>query len=249
MIRKCLRRLAHRLSPSRRWRHVERNVLEVRSLDCLKTAMGWTEDPILEGEHLRAFDYFEDLNERRLRDAEVIAAACCNGDPKTLVEIGTAHGRTTALMARNAPTGTVHTVNAPPDVIARRGRHVTFAPSCEEIGRYYREQGHKNVRQVFADSAKWKPDLDSLEVAFIDGCHDAGYVYHDTRKILNYCKPGSLILWHDFAPKLAPVYPWIADVVTGVERLYRRRLLRGRILHLQDSWVGLYRVPNGGGSS
>jgi hypothetical protein len=39
------------------------------------------------------------------------------------------------------------------------------------------------------------------------------------------------------------VYHWIAAVCDGVERLYRKRRLRGPILHLADSWVGLYRVP------
>jgi hypothetical protein len=81
-------------------------------------------------------------------------------------------------------------------------------------------------------------------VAFTDGCHDTDFVYNDTRIVLNKCKPGSIVMWHDFNPNLARVYEWIADVCSGVERLYAGGLITGKILHLQDSWVGLYKVPD-----
>jgi predicted O-methyltransferase YrrM len=222
---------------------VRSNVLEVRNLAMLQKAMGWDESPRIEGEYLHQFQYLEDLNDRRMRDAEVIAAACCNGSPKTILEIGTAEGHATALMSANAPRARIYTVNIPPEEIAEGGRHTTYAPAREEIGRYYRERGCANVCQILANTARWEPSIGPIDVAFIDGCHDADFVFHDTRKILAHCRPGSLILWHDFAPELIPTYSWIADVCAGVERLYRRGLLKGRILHLADSWVGLYRVP------
>jgi predicted O-methyltransferase YrrM len=242
-----LKRLLAHLDRSRHWQgrfpSLAANVLEVRSLSHLKQAMGWLNDPVLEGEHLHAFQYLEDLNDRRLLDAGVLGAACCNGDPKILLEIGTSHGKTTALMARNAPGGVVHTVNIPPEEIAEGGKNVTFAPSREDIGTYYREQGLTNIRQIFANTARWEPDFGPIDVAFVDGCHDADFVYNDTRKVLKQCRPGSIVMWHDFNPGLARVYPWIAEVCQGVERLYTDGLIRGRILLLQDSWVGLYRVP------
>ena len=227
-------------------RYVRSNVLVVRSLDHLMKAMGWTRNPLVEGDHLHAFDYLEDLNDRRIRDAEVIGSACCNGNPKILLEIGTGSGRTTALMARNAPGATVYTVNIPPEEIAEGGRNVTGAPTREEIGRHYREMGLTNVRQIFANTLRWEPDFGPIDVAFVDGCHDADIVYSDTKKILAKCRPGSLVLWHDFAPDLVDAYHWIREVCRGVERLFAEGLLRGRILHLQDSWVGLYRVPGEG---
>ncbi len=222
--------------------HVRGCVLTVRDFRFLKRAMGWTRDPVLRGDHLHAFEYLEDLNDRRLRDAEVVGGACCNGEPRTLLEIGTGLGRTTALMARNAPGGTVHTVNILAGEIAEGGRNVTFAPSREEIGRCYREEGLTNVRQIFANTRHWAPDTGPVDVAFIDGCHDANAVYEDTRKVLDVCRPGSIVLWHDFAPDLAPVYHWIMEVCRGVDRLVADSRIRGKILHLQDSWVGILRV-------
>ncbi len=227
---------------------VRANTLAVRNLAFLMKAMGWTREPLLEGDDLRAFEHLEDLNDRRVRDAEVIGAACRNGEPRIVLEIGTGTGRTTALMARNAPSANVYTVNIPPDEIGDGGVLVTSAPSREEIGRYYREQGLSNVTQILANTLRWEPDFGPVDVAFIDGCHDAEFVYGDTKKALGICRPGSVVLWHDFAPPLADTYGWIKEVCRGIERLYEEGLLNGRILHLQDSWVGLYRVGRGQGA-
>lgn len=219
------------------------NVLEVRSLEYLKQAMGWKNAPVLGDENIYNFQYLEDLNGRRIRDAEVIGSACCNGNPKILAEIGTSHGRTTALMASNAIEGKVYTVNIHPSEISKGGKNTTFAPSLDEIGIYYKKKGCDNVEQILANTLNWEPDFGPIDVAFIDGCHDADFVYNDTKKILRYCRPGSIIMWHDFAIELARVYSWINDVCQGIERLYAEGLIKGRILHLQDSWIGIYKIP------
>lgn len=225
------------------WSLLPSRVLEVRDLPCLMMALGWNINPTLDIDGLREFRFWEDLNERRLRDAEVIAAACCNNNPKVLLEIGTGQGQTTVLMAENAPLGLVYTVNIPPEETAQGGCNITFAPSRDEIGMLYKQKGLTNVCQILANTAVWEPDVDPIDVAFIDGCHDTDFVFNDTLKVLRRCRPGSIVLWHDFAPQLADVYPWIGDVCRGVERLCARRHLSGPILHLRDSWVGLYRVP------
>jgi predicted O-methyltransferase YrrM len=247
MVRRIERALQRRIA---RWLdplgELGGRVVEVRGLEQLLLAMGWQRRPVLRGEHLRAFRGIEDLHERRMRDAEVIGAACANEGRKILLEIGTGRGLTTALMAENAPHATVHTVNIPPDEIVEGGRFTTFAPSLDEIGSYVRERQLSNVAQIFANTAQWEPDFGPLDVAFIDGCHDADFVYHDTRKVLAHCREGAVILWHDFHPGLVRVYPWIGSVAAGIDRLFRDGLLRGRVLHLQDSWVGLYRVPAAG---
>jgi predicted O-methyltransferase YrrM len=228
---------------TRRYHFLEANVLEVRNVAMLQKAMGWTREPDLDFDHLRQYQFLEDLNDRRLRDAEVIASACCNGAPKVIVEIGTAGGHSTALMARNAPQAAVYTVNIPPEEIRAGGDFVTAAPERQEIGSFYRELGLGNVQQILANTVRWAPDFGPIDVAFIDGCHDADFVFSDTCKVLDQCRPGSLVIWHDFSLRHTAVYHWIAAVCDGVERLYRKRRLRGPILHLADSWVGLYRVP------
>ena len=228
--------------PCSRLPHVMSNTLTVRSVAMLRKAFGWTKESHLIGDHLEKFDYLEDLNDRRLRDAEIIATVCANFPARNIVEIGTAAGRTTALMAVNAPEATIHTVNIDPADIAKGGRFTTYAPSLDEIGLEYRNLGLKNIRQILANTANWCPDISPIDIAFIDGSHDADFVCNDTRLLLKHAVPGSILMWHDFAPDLCRVYPWIAEVCLGVEHLYRKNLIQGRILHVQDSWIGLYCV-------
>ena len=222
--------------------HIDANVVEIRNFKYLMQAMGWRTYPILEGGHLHHFKDLSCVNDRRLHDAEVLGAACC-GSPKTLLEIGTLYGHATALMARNAPEGTVYTVNIPPEEIEEGGKRTTRAPSREEIGRYYRESGLTNIVQILANTAVWEPDIGTIDVAYIDGCHDAGFTYNDTKKILRHCRPDSLILWHDFNPASIKIHDIHSEVCRGINQLYADGLLKNKILHLQDSWVGLYRVP------
>ncbi|MCP4891250.1 MAG: class I SAM-dependent methyltransferase [Planctomycetaceae bacterium] len=230
--------------------NLERYVLTVRDFDGLTKAMSWDNYPLLDGhDHLKRFDYLEDLNDRRWHDAQVVAGACRNADAHTLVEIGTGLGYMTAIMAPNAPTATVHTINIPPENIGKGGSKTTFAPKRAEVWSYYREQGCKNVVQLFENTAIWQPTLGPIDVAFIDGCHDAKFVFNDTKKILSQCRTGSIVFWHDFSPSKAKHYDWIDSVCRGVNRLYRSGIIRGRILHLQDSWIGLYVVQKGEGGA
>lgn len=222
--------------------YLEKNVLTVRSLEMFFKAMKWKREPLIEGGFLHEFDYLEDLNDRRIKDAQVINSACANENAEIILEIGTSMGRMTTLMAQNAPKAKVYTVNIPPEEIAEGGRFTTHALELDNIGKYYREKNLQNVVQILANTAKWEPDFGPIDVAFIDGSHDSNFVFNDTRKVLQKCKPGSIIMWHDFNPDLIKVYPWIADVCAGVNRLYKEKILKNKILHLQDSWVGLYRV-------
>lgn len=222
--------------------YLRKQCLTVRDFECLKQAMGWEHYPIISEEECKKFLYMEDLNFRRLRDAEVILGACRNEKPETILEIGTSYGFTTLYMSRNAPDAQVYTVNLPPEGAANAGKNITHVLEKNEIGKYYRENGRDNVHQILANTADWTPDCGPVDIAFIDGCHDADFVYNDTLKILPLCGPGSIIIWHDFNLELMSKYHWINDVVKGVERLYAERHITGPILHLQDSWCGLYKV-------
>ena len=54
--------------------------------------------------------------------------------------------------------------------------------------------------------------------------------------------PNGFILWHDFNFDLRKKHVWINDVCQGIEKLFRKGFLKGRIYHIRDSWVGIYRV-------
>jgi hypothetical protein len=239
-----LQELQEGLKQHDKFPHLRRYVIELNDVKELKKIFNWRSDPILDGPTLCEFVSVVDVNERRIRDAECIGSVVCNSNPSVVLEIGTSTGHTTALIASNAPRAHVYTLNIPPEGIAagEGGVFTTVAPSREEIGTYYREKGLTNITQILANSATWEPDIGTVDVAFVDGCHDTEFVYNDTRKILRMTKPGSFILWHDFNPNLTGNYDWINSVCLGVEELYGDRLLNGPIFHVRDSWVGIYRV-------
>jgi predicted O-methyltransferase YrrM len=224
---------------------LEQSVVEANDIGEIRKLFGWSQTPVLDDPSYSEVEFATDLNLRRLRDAEVIATVMANVGAEQALEIGTSEGRTTALMARSAPDAVVHTVNVPPEEIERgeAGELTTWALDRERIGTHYREQGCENVRQILANTATWQPDIGPIDVAFIDGCHDSEFVYNDTLKVLSIARPGAFILWHDFNLGLTRNYGWIHSVCSGVEALFREGKLRGRVIQLRDSWVGLYRVP------
>lgn len=225
---------------------LERAVIPLNNVRELRKVFGWNKDPILEGDPtLDAWEYVEDANERRIRDAEVLGCVMRNTDGSTALEIGTAEGRSTALMHYNGPSSRIFTVNIPPEEIlaGKGGTHTTFALEKERIGRHWRSLGLPNITQIYANTATWEPDIGNIDVAFIDGCHDADFVYNDTRKVLAHMRSGSYVLWHDFNMELMAKYDWIGEVCVGVERLLADGLISGRVFHVRDSWIGVYRVP------
>jgi predicted O-methyltransferase YrrM len=223
--------------------YLPRNVFTLDGLPALMQAMGWSAQPLVEGEHLDGYQHTSDHNFRRRRDAEAIAAAARNVARGHVLEIGTADGHTTLLLARNAPEAQITTVNLLPEQAAGAGHLVTDLPPRERIGQVWRAAGCANVRQVFANTARWRCDVAPLALAFIDGCHDADFVVNDTELVLAAARPGTLILWHDFAPSLRAQFDWVDAVCTGIDRLYRRRRLAGPIFHPANSLVGIYKVP------
>lgn len=225
--------------------NLTKSIIELNNVEELKKIYGWLNNPTLDIPSIYEFKYLEDINERRIRDAESIGTVMCNTQPKIALEIGTSTGHGTALMALNAPGAHVYTVNIPPNEInsGKGGKLVTHALEIEDIGAYYRERGLKNISQIYANTATWDPDIGIIDVAFIDGCHDTEFVYNDTRKVLKNMKSGSFTLWHDFNMELIHKKEWIGSVCNGIEMLYEDDLLHGPILHIRDSWVGIYRKP------
>jgi len=243
-FKQFLRSYYRKLKNLSRYGFLEEAIIELNNISELRRLYGWSHDPVLDIPNLHDYDYIEDVNERRIRDAQTLGTVVRNCEPKVCLEIGTAFGHSTALMAENAPNAKIYTVNIPPEEIksGEGGKRTTFALERNQIGSYYRERGLSNVVQIFANTAHWEPDFGPIDVAFIDGCHDSDFVFNDTRKIVKHMQKGSFVIWHDFNLDLVKKYDWIESVCQGVERLFTRRIISGRILHVRDSWMGVYKV-------
>jgi predicted O-methyltransferase YrrM len=250
MLDKLTRRLTNSNNSQAgvKYPHLDHMVIDINGYEELMKLFKWQHEPIIDRPEIHEYKYIEDLNQRRLRDEQSLAVIAANIDAKIGLEIGTAGGEGTALLAVNAPQSTIYTINLDPNdesvASGEAGELITYLPSKDEIGKAYRERGLKNIAQIYANTATWEPNIGTIDFAFIDGCHDTEFVINDTKKILPHMRPGGFIMWHDFNPQLAPKFNWIADVCAGVEQLAASGLISGRIFHIRDSWVGIYQVPN-----
>lgn len=185
-----------------------------------------------------------DKHKRKLRDAEVLCAIASNADGDCL-DLGTSHGRSAYRIATNLRNNyKVYTVNLLPEQFdASSGIKVTHLLSKEEIGSYFKERYIENVQQIYADTTKWDvpDDIDSISVCYVDAAHDTELVYNDSRKIYPRIKDGGFLCWHDFNPELRYKFDWIDSVMRGVEWFINEYSPEGEIVHLKNSWVGVYR--------
>ncbi len=228
------------------FQNLQHSVIELNNFHELKKVFGWKNDPILDRPDIYNFEYIEDVNERRIRDAESLATVMRNANPKVALEIGTSNGMGTLLISANSPNSKIYTINIPPEEIisGEGGELTTAALEREKIGIAFRERKLTNIEQIYTNTEKWEPNIGTIDVDFIDGCHDSEFVYNDTQKVLSQMKTGSFVLWHDFNLDLVKKHHWIHSVCSGVEKLYQDGLINGRIFHVRDSWVGVYRVEN-----
>lgn len=106
--------------------------------------------------------------------------------------------------------------------------HAIQTDSFGFIGRFYREKGFSHrVCQIYCDSMKW--DTSNYPEGFfdtilIDGGHQTEIVVSDTMKSLPLCRPGGLIMWHDFcpAPDVLNKSPVVQGVYKGIRQLWNQ---------------------------
>lgn len=126
-------------------------------------------------------------------------------EPTTLIELGTAHGNTTANMCKRFIDLRVITVDAPKHLLT--GDATTFALTEAEIGRVYRRHiSSRQVIQLFQNTLDLELDEvlspGSADVAIIDACHDTDYVINDFHKVRPFVRENGVILFHDTHPSM-----------------------------------------------
>lgn len=224
--------------------YLRQRIHTANSPDYIFKALGWNKSPQFNRAEIDEFVDYSDLNDRRLKEMEIIAGACANKDSNetVILEIGTAYGRATKYMSLNAPHSKIYTINIPPEEFDEGGNFTTFSLPVDKIGVEYRDMGCENVIQILENTLHWTPSMNHIDVAFIDGSHDSDFVYQDTLKVLSKCKPGSIIIWHDFNPNMIYKEPHIFEVCLAIDKLYMDGHLSKKMIHLEYSWVGIYVV-------
>ena len=136
---------------------------------------------------------------------------------KNIFEFGTFTGKTTYLLAKNAPADAkVFTLTLSPNDISaykvsnKDSKADTKAAIGESIFNDFYYTNHPvstKITQLFADSKAFDetPYVGKIDLIFIDGSHAHSYVESDTKKALRMIKPGGIIFWHDYrGPNRAP---------------------------------------------
>lgn len=111
MFYRRLSSLIKELFGLKEFKYLRSNLIELNSVAELKKLFGWDLDGIIDDPQIYNFESAIDVNQRRLRDAEVLSAVCRNINTGTILEIGTGVGHSTALMAINAPNAEIRTIN------------------------------------------------------------------------------------------------------------------------------------------
>jgi len=127
---------------------------------------------------------------------------------RLVFEFGTATGKTTYLLARNAPADAeivTLTLDAKDTYRAETrdapdAKRAAFDESLDAFVYRGTPVEHK-IRQLFGDSKAFDetPYVGRCDLVFIDGSHARSYVESDGRKALAMLRPGGYALWHDYA--------------------------------------------------
>ncbi len=165
---------------------------------------------------------------------------------RRIFEFGTCTGKTTYLLAANAPADArITTLTLAPDQkdSYRLGggddREATAAALAESAYTSFYYSGHaeaERIEQLFGDSKAFDetPHLAQYDLIFIDGSHARSYVESDTAKALRMVKPGGVIMWHDYhGPRRA------RGVFDTLNELTRQLDL----VHIKGTSIVAYRHP------
>lgn len=179
-------------------------------------------------------------------DREAWILAVLSKKARRIFEFGTCTGRTTYLMARNAPDDAwIETITLDPSTLGEYKRNGADpdASKWEKIAlaeslntRFYYEDtpiAHK-VRQHFGDSMAFDatPLAGTCDLVFVDGSHAYSYVLSDSRKALAMVAPGGVVAWHDYSRRCPGVYKALNELSKELP-----------LLHIEGTTLVVHRSP------
>jgi hypothetical protein len=137
-------------------------------------------------------------------DAFLLAALCQVLACKTVFEIGTYHGETAWLLARNKPDVRVYTLDLPDVAAASQVKLELTDPgyfkSWNRGAKFRGTPEQDRITQLYGDSATFdfSPYRGSIDLVFIDASHSYSYVKSDTTAALEMVSEQGTIVWDDY---------------------------------------------------
>jgi len=181
-------------------------------------------------------------------DTEAWVLATLAKGCRQIFEFGTATGRTTYVLGRNAgPQAHIATLTLGADrtgtyqaesADSARATSGALVESRYQQFLYSGTEVEPRVLQLYGDSKQFDeaPFAKHCDLIFIDGSHAYSYVQSDTEKALKMVKPGGVVLWHDYR---GPHVRGARDVYRYLNELSRQLPL----VHLQGTSLVAYRAP------
>jgi hypothetical protein len=134
----------------------------------------------------------------------VLCAMCRLLACRTAFEIGTYHGETSWLLARNNPGLQVFTLDFPGPDAVQHAKYRLTDPECFlawNRGRSFTGTPEApRITPLFGDSATFdfSPYHGKMELVFIDGSHSYDYVRSDSAAALRMLSDRGTIVWDDY---------------------------------------------------
>ncbi|MDT8308008.1 MAG: class I SAM-dependent methyltransferase [Bacteroidales bacterium] len=156
-----------------------------------------------------------------------------------VLEIGTSSGGTTWHIAANiGPTGSVVTVDLPPETRGEKYTTTSLAterPTREQLGRHFRGSTVENkIEQILMDSEQLKKysPKEKFDLVFIDASHTYENAKRDTENAMRLVKKGGYLIWHDY---------FVFHPDYGVRKLLHELASEMKVYRLCDSLCGIAR--------
>jgi hypothetical protein len=136
----------------------------------------------------------------------VIARVTKAVKPKTVFEIGTYNGLTTAVFILNSePSARIFSLDLP-SVHAQTDNSIPMDKelvASRNLGAVPRTLGLREYVQLRCDSMQFDPSeySDSIDIGLVDGAHDVLHAENDTIKMAKMMSDAGMIFWHDYGGK------------------------------------------------
>ncbi len=160
-----------------------------------------------------------------LLELTVIALLVRTRAPRVIWEFGTFDGRTTRVLAANAPDAEVHSLDLPPTetpLHALSGAERQFVEKPSSGARFRDTAEAARIKQHLGDSARFDfaPWGGRTDFVFVDGSHAEAYVRNDTARARALTDGrDAVIVWHDYGAW--PDVTRVLDELAEHELLYR----------------------------
>jgi Methyltransferase domain len=126
--------------------------------------------------------------------------------PRTVFEMGSYDGLTTAVFLLNAPADArVISLDLPPES-ASKDDHLDsdkVLVAARTLGAVPRAIGLDNYTQLLCDSMEFDPSpyLNSVDLGLVDAAHDVVHASNDTIKMARMLTADGIVFWHDYGGK------------------------------------------------